>query len=113
MNGDNVLYGMFSGMIVGGLTGISPLATGFAAYTMSLIGDNVNGRPKNIKKAFISGITAGMFADFSSSFSNFLSTAGSELFVQIVTNGISSFMFSTYNFVVDAIYDYIRINGLA
>ena len=122
IGGDNILYGMLSGMVVGALGGIgggglfgaaiAGVASSAGAFTMSLIGDDVNGRQRRIDKALVSGATAGIFGFLGSGFSSIVSGEGAA--VMAIWNTVCSFIFNSYTFVADLIYDkFIRGNGNA
>ena len=122
INHDNILYGMISGMVVGALGGIggggvlgaviAGVASAAGAVTMSFIGDDVNGRDRNWVKALVSGATAGVFSALGFGFSNLVS--GETIAVMAVWNTICSFIFSSYTFIADLIYDKaIRSKGNA
>lgn len=91
INGDNILYGALSGAFVGILSGIggpgpggmlfAGFASGIGAATASLIGDVINKRPKDYKKAAISGVVTGIFAGLGNGASNALDKF-SENFLQ-------------------------------
>ncbi|MCM1441222.1 MAG: RHS repeat-associated core domain-containing protein [Roseburia sp.] len=119
VNGDDVSFGALSGLIVGAFSGLggggiwgallAGLAAGSAAFTMSLIGDRVNGREKNFLKAGISAFTAGVFSCFGAPGGNIFQ--GDEFFVKVVGGIVFSLIFSGYTFVSDFIYDHFIKRG--
>ncbi len=115
INGDNILYGAFSGMLVGALSGLGGGGFGgmllagvgsfFGAAALSLIGDDVNHRERNETKALVSGITAGVFNFLGAGFGNLMNLSGECLAVKIIGNLVNSFIFTSYSFIGDIIYD--------
>jgi len=110
MTGDDILYGALSGAllgVVGGLGGYgSSIAVAAGAFTMSLIGDKVNGREKNHLKAGISAVTAGAFSFLGSKITGLYGkTRGVE---KAVVDSLGTFIFNSYTFVTDTIFDYVK-----
>ena len=106
VSGGNILHGAWTGLIVGAFGGISGLAAATSAAGMSLINDRVNGKTAGVDsllRAGISGLTAGTFAGAGNVFSKVVNQEITELCVKSVSNTLFSFIFSTHNFVADAI----------
>ncbi len=114
VNNDNILFGALSGLIVGAFSGLG--AGGFvgmllagasaasAAFTMSVIGDRVNNRKRDLEKAGVSALTAGIFSFCCSFFGPIFN--GEKFYVMFTCGSVFSLIFSSYTFISDFIYDH-------
>lgn len=110
-NHENVLYGALLGAFVGMLSGIggpgisgmivSGIASGFGAAATSLLNDMINNRPKDYKKAAISGIVTTFFAGLGNGAGNYLDKAASGFLERIFGNFIPGLFASTIIWVSD------------
>ena len=111
VNGDNVLYGVLSGSIVGMLSGIggptvggmmlAGAASGIGAFTTSIIGDKVNGRSKNYQKTLINGSFTAVFSGLGNGTGNYLSKVAPSFLEGLISDYVTGLIASTMIWVTD------------
>jgi hypothetical protein len=112
ISGGNIFQGALTGIFVGALGGISGWAAFAGAAGMSLINDRVNGKEAGFDsflRAVISGLTAGVFAGASNGVSKLVSKEITELSVKSISSVLFGFIFSSHNFIADAIINELSL----
>lgn len=103
----NVIYNTVTGSIIGALGGIAWRPAVLATTGFSLLGDRIidnnNASMKALFKAFLIGTTAGFFNFAGNKMLSAMIVGEPLMLYKIIAGGLSSFIFSSYNFVADMI----------